>query len=212
MAKLNIAPTKSNQIAMKHNLALATQGFNLLEQKREILVMSLMRLMDRVQAMQQEVEERTQKAYRSLKYALVRNGYHNTRNIAATIRYDHDIRISSHVTAGVRIPDITMVQDDFKPQFSFASTDSSIDRTMQDFLELAKTMAKLAEMENSVWLMARELKKTQRRVNALEHIFLPEYRETLHSINEAIEGKELETFFSMKMIKKKLEQKDNGDV
>ena len=206
MPRLNLAPTKSNQIALKHNLALANQGFNLLEQKREILVMGLMRLMDRVQAMQAEVEERTEKAYRSLRYALVRNGYHNTRNIASTIHYERTMHITTRVTAGVRTPVIDMTQGEFEPQFSFASSDSSIDRVMADFLELTKTLAKLAEMESSVWLMARELKKTQRRVNALEHIFLPEYKETLHFINEVLEGKELDTFFSRKMIKKRLEQ------
>ena len=206
MPKLNMAPTKSNQLALRRQLALASQGFNLLEQKREILVMGLMRLMDRVKAMQVEVEERTEKAYRALRFALVRHGYHDTRNIASTIHYDHDIRITTHVTAGVRTPAITMTQGEFTPQFSFAATDSTIDKTMAEFLELSKTMARLAEMESSVWLMARELKKTQRRVNALEHIFLPEYKETLHYISESLESKELDTFFSMKMIKKKLDR------
>ena len=60
-------------------------------------------------------------------------------------------------------------------------------------------------METTVLILARELKKTQRRVNALEHIFIPDYKETLHYIGESLESKELDSFFTSKMIKKRLE-------
>ena len=75
MSRINIAPTKSNQIRLKRDLAMASEGFSLLEQKREILVMELMRLLDRVKEVQFELEERSQKASSTLRMALSRNGY-----------------------------------------------------------------------------------------------------------------------------------------
>ena len=157
MSRLNIAPTKSSQLVLKRSLRMASEGFTLLEQKREILVMELMRLLDRVKQVQAELAVRRQKAYSTLRQALAHNGYHHLRNIADGIHYDH-----------------------------------------------LETAGKLAELETSVWLLARELKKTQRRVNALEQIFIPNYKDTLRYIAEALESKELDSFFTMKMVKKRL--------
>lgn len=208
MSRLNVAPTKSNQLILKRNLQIATGGFTLLEQKREILVMELMRLLDRVKLVQAELAVRRQKAYATLRQALAYNGYHHLRNIAGGIHYDHQIKTSTRITAGVRIPTITIQHGQFQSQFGFASTDSLVDQTMVDFLDLLETAGRLAELETSVWLLARELKKTQRRVNALEQIFIPNYKDTLRYIGEALESKELDSFFTMKMVKKKLTQAD----
>ena len=62
----------------------------------------------------------------------------------------------------------------------------------------------MAELESSVWLLARELKKTQRHVNALEHIFIPDYKETLKYVDQVLESKELDSFFTMKVVKKRM--------
>lgn len=211
MSRLNIAPTKSNQIALKRDLAMASNGFSLLEQKREILVMELMRLLDRVKEVQREMNTRSTKAYATLRQALSYNGYHHMRNIAGGIHYDHDIKTGGRVTAGVKVPTLTVNQGDFHSQYGFVGTDSLVDQTMTDFLDLTSAASKLAELETSVWLLARELKKTQRRVNALEHIFIPNYKDTLHFIGEALEGKELDSFFTMKMVKKRLEKENSSN-
>ena len=212
MARLNIAPTKSNQIALKRDLRMATQGFSLLEQKREILVMELMRMLDRVKQVQQEIKTRSDKAYATLRQALSYNGYHHLRNIASGIHYERTFKDGTRVSAGVRYPSLKVTQSEFHSQFGFVGTDSLVDQTMEDFLKLTETAARLAELETGVWLLARELKKTQRRVNALEHIFIPNYKDTLHFIGESLEGKELDSFFTMKMVKKRLENSDSTET
>ena len=211
MSKSNIAPTKSNQINLKRELAMATEGFSLLEQKREILVMELMRLLDRVKEVQLELNERSRQASATLRLALCRNGYQRMKSIADGIHYEHDVTVDTRVAAGVRIPTISVKQGEFKPQFGFVGTDSLADKTMVDFLKLTETANRLAELETSVWLLARELKKTQRRVNALEHIFIPNYKDTLHFIEEQLESRELDSFFTMKMVKKRLEAANDAE-
>ena len=121
----------------------------------------------------------------------------------------------------IRLPSLEFHQGEFKSQYGLADTDSLVDQTMQDFLSLLEATAKLAELESSVWLLARELKKTQRHVNALEHIFIPDYKETLKYVEQALESKELESFFTMKRVKKNLggedgenppDDSDNGSI
>ena len=111
-------------------------------------------------------------------------------------------RVDTRVAAGVRVPQITIETGRLSSQFGFAGTDSLVDQTMRDFLELIEALGRLAELETAVWLLARELKKTQRRVNALEQIFIPDFKDTLSYIGEALESKDLESFFIMKMVKK----------
>jgi V/A-type H+-transporting ATPase subunit D len=212
MARLNTAPTKSNQLSLRRDLDMATEGFELLDQKREILVMELMRLLDRVRQAEKRVHEATERAYATLRKAVSHNGYHRMRNVAGGIRYKHDVQIRTHVTAGVRVPEITVRHGELTSQFGFAGTDSLTDLTMRDFLDLLEAVSQKAQLETAVWLLARELKRTQRRVNALEQIFIPDFRDTLRYIGEALEGKELEAFAMMKLVKKRLLARDAGEA
>ncbi|MGN0866104.1 MAG: V-type ATP synthase subunit D [Oligosphaeraceae bacterium] len=205
MARLNVAPTKSVQLNLRRDLEMATEGYNLLEQKREILVMEMMRLLDRVQNVQRELKERQETAYRTLRRAIAQNGLLHLRNVASGIHYEHQVKVESSLLAGFRIPRIQAQHSQFHSQFGFAGTDALVDATMKQFLELMESVAALAELETTVMLLARELKKTQRRVNALEHLFIPDYKATLHYIGESLESKELDSFFTSKLIKKRLE-------
>ena len=201
MSRLNVAPTKSNQLALRRDLEMATEGFQLLDQKREILVLELMRLLGRARRVQKRLLELQNTSYGTLRRAITGNGYHRMRNVASGIRYDHAVKTESHVVAGTRIPNITVKHGTFSSQFGFSGTDSLVDLTMKDFLELLTVIGEMAELETAVWLLARELKKTQRRVNALEQIFIPDFQDTLRYITESLESKDLESFFIMKMVK-----------
>jgi len=207
MSRLNVAPTKSNQLSLRRDLAVAAEGFALLDQKREILVMELMRLLDRIREVHAEVERRRRQAYDTLRKAIARNGSHRLRNIASGVHYDHQISSGTRVTAGVRVPLISISTGAFSSQFGFAGSDSLADQTMQEFLALLESIGRQAELESTAWLLARELKKTQRRVNALEQIFIPDFKDTLRYVGDVLAGKDLDAFFVMKRVKRNNEAK-----
>ncbi|OPZ26297.1 MAG: V-type sodium ATPase subunit D [Lentisphaerae bacterium ADurb.BinA184] len=205
MARLNVPPTKSSLLRVRDDLRMATEGFSLLDQKREILVMELMRLLERVRVVQREVEQAREKAHATARKAFTRNGFHVMRRIASGIRYPHKTTIRHRVVAGVRLPEITAEHGEFSLQFGLAETDSLVDETMRDYLALVETLGRMAQLENAAWLLARELKKTQRRVNALEQIFIPDFSDTLAYIAETLESKELEAFAILKIVKARRE-------
>jgi len=207
MARLNIPPTKSRLMALQHNLKVASEGFELLNQKREILVMELMRMLARVRQAETRLRKVEAKAFATLRQAIAHNGYHRMRSVAGAVHYDNQIRTQNRVIAGVRIPEISIEYGQFKSQYGLTGTDSLVDQTMHDFLELLQAVGEMAQLETGVWLLARELKKTQRRVNALEQIFIPDFEETTTYIESVLEGKEQESFTIMKLVKKKIEQK-----
>jgi len=203
MSRLNIPPTKSSQLRLREDLKMASEGFALLDQKREILVMELMRLLDQVRRAQKQLDEASEQAYDTFRNALAHNGLNRMRQVASGIGYEHDVKVQTRVAAGVRIPQLTVTHGSFRLQYGFSDTDSLVDETMRDFLALLEAVGAMARLETAVWLLARELKKTQRRVNALEQIFIPDFSDTLDYVNEVLESKELEAFAVMKLIKTK---------
>lgn len=204
MSRLNVPPTKSVQLNLRRDLDMATEGHALLEQKREILVMELMHLLRRVKEVSAELEKQRSEAYGTLRRAIALNGNLHLHNVASGIHYEHRIELSTRLVAGFHTPALIAETEKFHSQYGLIDTDAAVDQTMQEFLKLLESVTRLAELETTVVVLARELKKTQRRVNALEHLFIPDYRETLRYISDSLESSELDSFFTNKMIKKKL--------
>ena len=82
MARLNIAPTKSNLIAMKEQLSVSTNGYELLEEKREILVRELMHLVEKVKLLEKDIDKAVEKAYPQFKKMLMLEGADQIERIA----------------------------------------------------------------------------------------------------------------------------------
>ena len=212
MSRLNIAPTKSNLLVLKRDLGVAVEGYSLLDQKREILVMELMVLLNRARGLEKRLQDAEAHAAETLKRALIGNGRAALRAAAAGVRYDHRVKAETRVVAGIRVPHIHVELAAFGPRYSLGSSTALMDEVIQAFLETLKLAGELAELENGVHLLAAELKKTQRRVNALEQIFIPDFRDTLKFVRDVLESKEIETIFSTKLVKRRLEraQEDGG--
>jgi V/A-type H+-transporting ATPase subunit D len=89
-------------------------------------------------------------------------------------------------------------------QFGIGGTSASTDAALRRFAELLPLLVTLAELQNAVLRLARELRKTQRRCNALSKLFIPDYRETIGYIVSALEERERESFVILKLIRDRL--------
>ena len=92
-------------------------------------------------------------------------------------------------------------------QFGVGGTPANADIAMRRFIEALPLLAQLAELENAVMRLSGELRKTQRRCNALSKIFMPDYRETISYITGSLEERERESFVILKMIRDRLERR-----
>jgi V/A-type H+-transporting ATPase subunit D len=104
---------------------------------------------------------------------------------------------------GLRLPRVTAQVEPAKAQFGLVGTSASTDVAMRRFVELLPLLVELAELENAVLRLARELRKTQRRCNALSKIFIPAHRETIRYIAGSLEERERESFTILKMIRQR---------
>jgi len=204
MARYEVAPTKTNLMRIKRDLGFAAEGYDLLDQKRKILVVELMGLIDRAVEAQEEVEGKLKEAFEALDQAILRMGRREVNLIALAQNIGSEISFSEKRVMGVSLPRVRVKFDDRSPYFAAAESSIWVDEAIARFREVLSLLGSLAEARISLMRLSREVAKTIRRVNALEKIFIPDYEETLKYIEMALEESEREAFFVLKLVKDRL--------
>jgi V/A-type H+/Na+-transporting ATPase subunit D len=206
MGKLNVAPTKSNLLVLKRQLAFAEEGYDLLEQKRQILIFELMSRLARARDAEQGAAEALRYAFAALRDAQLEAGSEALDRAVLAVKMDHQVDVSDQHLMGMEIPHVTVRTEPVSVQFGIGGTSANTDVAMSRFIDVLPLLAELAELENAIMRLAQELRKTQRRCNALSKIFMPDYRETISYITGALEERERESFVILKMIRDRLGQ------
>lgn len=204
MGKLDVAPTKSNLLELKRQLAFAEEGYDLLEQKRQILIFELMSRLKRTRDAQRAVTEGLERAFDALREARLDIGSGEVDKAALAVKMDHSVEISQQRLMGMNIPGVKVRMEPVGTRFGVGGTSANTDAAMSFFVELLPLLAQLAELENAVLRLAKELRKTQRRCNALSKIFMPDYRETIDYITGSLEERERESIVILKMVRDRL--------
>ncbi len=201
MAKLNIAPTKSNLLVLKDQLVIARDGHNLLEQKREILVMELMRIVEKIKLLEREIQKSVEKAYPSLRSMLMTVGEERIDRISHGIKYDFSFVEKSVTVAGMHFKTLDVNAPKQKLFYSFLGTYSDSDKVIVEFFKLLNLLTQMASIRTIAWRLAMEVKKTQRRVNALSKLVIPQTDDTRKYIEGVLEERERENTFTLKSLK-----------
>ena len=201
MAKLNIAPTKSNLLAIKEQLSVAVDGYDLLEQKREILVMELMHMVERVKLLEREIDKSVSQAYPALKSMLMTVGGDRVERIAHAVKYDFHMKEKPVTIGGMAFDSIEVELPRQQLFYSFLGTFADSDKVMVSFFKLLGLLTQMASIRTIVWRLATEVKKTQRRVNALDKMIIPQTQETKTYIESVLEERDRENVFVLKSLK-----------
>ena len=213
MALLTYAPTKTNLLRLRSDLGFAQLGHELLDQKRNILIIELLHLVDQTADFQNRVEDALAQAYKTLEEAVLQMGKLKVQNLGSAVNIETNIRVGMRRVMGVSLP---VVETDFverAPYFSLMGTSFWIDKSLDAFKSALKLLGKLAELKISVLRLAGEVRKTIRKVNALEKIAIPDFKDTVTYIQSRLEENERDMFVLMKMVKERLEAKrKKGEV
>lgn len=200
---INIAPTKSNLLVTKEQLAVSTNGYELLEEKREILVRELMRLVEQVKMLENEIQQAIDLAYPAFKRMLMIDGADQVERIAHGIHYDFDMIEKVVVVGGMQFETIEVELPKKELFYSALGTYANTDDVIVKFFNLLTLLTQMASIRTIVWRLAEEVKRTQRRVNALDKMIIPQAAETIKYIESVLEERERENVFVLKALKKK---------
>ena len=210
--RLNVAPTKSSHLLLKQQLDFARNGFDLLEQKRQILVYELMSRVGRARDLELRVAEALGPAFAALRQATLDIGSAALEDAALAVRMRHQVQVADQPVIGIRLPKVALRSEGGSRHFGLGGTSAHADLALQRFTAALPLLAQLAELENAVLRLARELRKTQRRCNALSRVFMPEYEATIDYITASLEEREREAFVNLRMIKQRLTREAEPDL
>jgi V/A-type H+-transporting ATPase subunit D len=206
MARINIPPTRSNLIRVKQDLQFAREGYEILNRKREVLTSELIRLAHDAEIMQREVWKLIQNAYSALEKAQLSMGREHVEWAALAATKSVDVSLKFRGIMGVAIPMIEAHGELQKLLYAPGDTTASLDEASFEFREVMARIPELSRLMTAVWRLANELRKTQRRVNALQHVFIPDYEETVVFIIATLEEREREDTFRLKLLKNRKEE------
>lgn len=205
MAQLNYPPTKTSLLRLKSELEFAQQGYELLDQKRNILVIELLSIVDQAVDFQNKVEDMLKSAYKAMEETIFDMGKLKVQYVIGSVNIESDVSIRYRKVMGVNLPVIETKFIDHSPYYSPMGTSFWIDNSLKCFKTVLEQLGKLSELKISVLRLANEVKKTIRKVNALEKIAIPDLKETVDYIESRLEESERDMFVLMKLVKERLE-------
>ncbi len=183
-------------------MTLAESGRDILERKRDILLRELRNSLYDAEHAREKLIEALKRAYLNLKLANLANGSETVANNAIGSSYEADFLMDFRSVMGVTVPLVEHVSEtDPKPDYGFGNTGVELDSAFKQFQALLEMIADLASAEGAAFQIAYDVRRTQRRVNALNEVIIPLYRRTVKQIELVLEEREREEFVRTKRIK-----------
>jgi V/A-type H+-transporting ATPase subunit D len=202
MSLENISPTRINLIQTKKTLNLAQSGRDVLERKRDILLRELRSSIFEAEKAREELLEAIAKAYQGIKEANMAKGAETIANVACGSNFEADFLLDFKSIMGVTVPIVDFQsKPDVKPDYGFRNTSAELDKAFKQFYSVLGLIADLAQAEGTTFQIANDVRRTQRRVNALNHVLIPMYRNITKQIAMVLEEKDREEFVRTKRIK-----------
>ncbi len=216
MAQTQVNPTRMELTRLKKKLVTATRGHKLLKDKRDELMRRFLDLVKENKALREEVEEGIKNANKNfvLAKAVMQDEYLNTALLASKQSLSIDVGKQNVMSVNIPTFDVKTRTADENDMYSygFAFTSSDLDGAVKSLSEVFPSMLRLAETEKACQLMSSEIEKTRRRVNALEHVMIPDLQRNIKYISMKLDENERSTQIRLMkvkdmMIKETIEEK-----
>ncbi|MEG2381709.1 MAG: V-type ATP synthase subunit D [Oscillospiraceae bacterium] len=205
MAMAQVNPTRMELTRLKKKLATATRGHKLLKDKRDELMRQFLDLVRENKTLREKVESGIHMANKNFVLASAIMNDEALKVALLAPKQEVSIDVSSRNVMSVDIPifDYTTRTPNESDIYSygFAFTTGDLDDAVKSLSDIFPDMLKLAECEKSCQLMASEIEKTRRRVNALEHVMIPEYQEKIKYITMKLDENERSTQIRLMKVK-----------
>lgn len=197
-------PTKNNLMKIKRSIRQSKEGQMLLEQKRMILSRELEKYKEQEKNLKSKGQKLFEEAYYYLKMANVEIGIDDMIDISDGIKIDNNIDIKYKTIMGVEIPSVVVpYEEKVNINYGLYNTTSSVDEAILKFMEVKKYILELAQMENIIFRLEKNIEKVQRRSNALKEIIIPAEEKNAKQIQEILDENEKEEFVRLKKLKKR---------
>lgn len=212
MSKLNVNPTRMELRRLKNRLKTATRGHKLLKDKSDEMIRQFMLYVRENKRLREEVEEELGDSLKSFMLARAVSSDAVIEEAIAMPSAKVTLETSSKNVMSVNVPVFTVTEEskDLYP-YSFASVTSELDSSISSLTELLPKLLKLAEVEKTCNMLADEIEKNRRRVNALEYVMIPQLEETIKYIVMKLDENERGATTRLMKVKSMLEERQEQE-
>ncbi len=208
MNRFDVPATKANLLRLKDDLGLAREGQQLLDEKREILLRELFRDLADLKRSRAEAEAALAEAYAALRESCLVLGRDAVSRASLAEAKSPAIAAQERSILGVVVPLLRSEVGSEQPSWGLVGTSIELDVAREKFRSAFSTLVALAELDITFRELARELRRTQKRINALQSFVIPQYRETVRYVESTLEEREREALFQLKRVKQRNESEE----
>ena len=215
MSSAQVNPTRMELTRLKKKLVTARKGHKLLKDKRDELMRRFMELVKENRILREKVEKGIAQSNRNFALAAAVMSDEEVKTALLAPKQSVSVDASSKNVMSVNVPvfDYKTRTADKNDIFSygFVSTSADLDSAVQSLSDVFPDMLRLAEVEKSCAMMAAEIEKTRRRVNALEHVMIPDYMEKIRYITMKLDENERSTQIRLLKVKDMMLEKNYNE-
>lgn len=198
------AKNKTALLELKKDLDLAYNGAQILEEKRNILLKEIIALLDKVEEERTRLNEAVQQSYQTLIKAFMESGKVQLQKEASLPIFRGELHVYEKSFIGILVPEITYKLEPLRFPLNIGSETLFLEVARKSFMDTTSLILALAEIEFKAWRLARELKKTVVRVNALQKYYVPNYNKAIKETTMALEEVEREFLLILKRSKQSI--------
>lgn len=209
MAKMNVNPTRMELRRLKTRLKTATRGHKLLKDKSDEMIRQFMVYVRENKRLREEIEAELSIALKGFTLARAVSSNAVIEEAVMMPATKAEISLSSDNVMSVEVPSISVVEHEGQDKYpySFDTVTSELDASIGTLSTLLMKLVKLAEVEKTCNMLADEIEKNRRRVNALEYVMIPQIEETIKYINMKLDENERASTIRLMKVKSMIEQK-----
>lgn len=204
----NVAATKIELLRYKRSGQVAGMVQKILDDKRKVLLKNIEEVIDEASRARGGIWDPLQDIYGAVRDAYLALGTAAVDSAAQSTPAVMEVEVSTKRVVDVKIPSLRVSERESSGMpYGLADTNASVDRAAKQIKDLLPGICKAAEYENSIFSLAKALEKTQKLLNALENVIIPQYQQRIKFILATLEEREREEFAKLKKVKAAMERR-----
>ena len=209
MAEIRVNPTRMEMKKLQTRYITARRGHKLLKDKRDELMRQFLEVVREDKELRERVESRLAAAYGSFSVAAAVSSPEMLREALIMPRKEGNLDVSYKNMMSVTVPvfDYKTSEESGSMNYGMAFTSGELDSSVRELGEIMQDLVRMASLEKTAQLLAEEIEKTRRRVNALEYIMMPSYLERIKRIKMKLEENERGNLTRLMKVKDMMIQK-----
>ena len=210
MAVENVRPTRLELLRTRRRIVVAKRGLNLLKLKRTALIAEFFRISKEAMRLRGDLAARIADGYEAIRLAETIEGPTRLENISMLLPDLPEVAVATKNVMGVRTPQVDGGNFQRLPTISLLDLPTSIGEAVRRFQEIYEVVLDIAEKENALRRLLREIEKTKRRASAIENVLIPRLEGIVRYIKFRFDEMERDSFSMLKTVKRKMEQEGEG--